>query len=135
MIRKLWRRFFPQPRLDPGSRGEKLAADYLVAQGYRILERNLKTRQGELDIVAVTADEKTVVFVEVKTSLEHNPYHLPEFRVNFHKQRQLINLAAHWVRRAKLGALAVRFDVIGVNLPPDGQPIIRHIQGAFESHV
>lgn len=135
MIRRIWHRLFGHKSTDPGRRGEKLASDYLLAQGYRILERNLKTPQGELDIVALCANEQTVVFVEVKTSIKVHPYHLPEFRVDDRKQRQVVNLAAHWCRRARLETLAVRFDVVGVNLPPDEEPIIRHIQGAFESHV
>ncbi|HAI10084.1 MAG TPA: YraN family protein [Phycisphaerales bacterium] len=135
MIRKLWHRLFGNRKAPPGQRGEKIAADFLKAQGYRILERNLKTPQGELDIVALTADQKTVVFVEVKTSVEIHHYHLPEFRVDHRKQRQIVNLAAHWCRRAKLDDLTIRFDVIGVNLPPEIEPIVRHIPGAFDSHV
>lgn len=135
MIRKLWQRLFGCAPDSPGRRGEKLAAQYLRQQGYRILERNLKTPQGELDLVALTADQKTVVFVEVKTSIETNHYHMPEFRVDIRKQKQIVKLAAHWCQRAKLQSLAVRFDVIGVNLPPDQEPVIRHIESAFESHV
>jgi putative endonuclease len=138
---KFWHRIVSTFRRGPndiGRQGEKLAADYLIKQGYRILERNLTTKQGELDLVATTADQMTVVFVEVKTSQIVSHYHLPEFRVDHRKQRQIISLAAHWCRRAKLGHLAVRFDVIGVNIPaqpPEAKPIIRHIQGAFESQV
>lgn len=135
MIRKLWQRIFATARGDIGRQGEKLATRYLADLGYRILEHNLSTRQGELDLVATTPDQRTVVFVEVKTSEGQPTSHLPEWRVDHRKQKQIINLAAHWCRRAKLDDLAVRFDVIGVNLPHDGQPVIRHIPGAFESHV
>ena len=141
MIRKLWRKISEGFRErfrgqgDIGRQGEKLAAAYLIDKGYRILERNLTSRHGELDLVATTADQQTLVFVEVKTSLQVNAYHLPEFRVNQHKQRQIVSLAAYWCRSAKLKHLSVRFDVIGVNLPPNAKPIIRHIQGAFNSYV
>lgn len=48
-----------------GKRGELLAADYLRKQGYRLLDTNLRTRLGEVDIVAM--DKQTLVFVEVRT--------------------------------------------------------------------
>jgi putative endonuclease len=135
MIRRLWQKLFKRRPLSIGQRGENLAVEHLKQSGYRILERNLKTQQGELDIVALSADQKTVIFVEVKTSIENNTYHMPEFRVDHRKQRQVVKLAAYWCRRAKLEHLAVRFDVIGVTLPPHQQPEIRHFEGAFESHV
>ncbi len=135
MIRQLWRKLTQRKPRSIGQRGEQLAADHLKQNGYRILERNLNTKQGELDIVALTADQKTVVFVEVKTSVETDAYHLPEFRVDHRKQRQLVKLAGYWCRRAKLENLMIRFDVIGVSLPNGKEPQIRHIKGAFESHV
>ena len=135
MIGKLWKFLFQTQKDNIGRRGEKLAANYLTENGYHILERNLTTKQGELDLVATTPDQKTVVFVEVKTSQKKNPYHLPEFRVNHQKQRQIINLAAYWCKQSKLGHLAIRFHVIGVNLPTDDKPQIRHHEAAFNSYV
>ena len=48
-----------------GDAGEQLAADHLARRGFQILDRNYRTRWGELDIVA--CDERTIVFCEVKT--------------------------------------------------------------------
>lgn len=135
MIGKLWQVLFRSSKKNLGSQGEKLAANYLTQKGYRILERNLTTKQGELDLVATTPDQKILVFVEVKTSQKVHHYHLPEFRVNHHKQRQIINLAAYWCKQSKLGHLPVRFDVIGINLPVNEKPQIRHLEAAFDSYV
>ena len=51
--------------LAPGARGEAIAARYLEREGYRVLERNFRTRRGEIDIVAQS--EGRLVFVEVKS--------------------------------------------------------------------
>ena len=55
----------PPPRDLGAGAGERLAAEHLVRRGYRILERNYRTRWGELDIVAF--DGATLAFCEVKT--------------------------------------------------------------------
>src|SRR4051812_50014695 len=52
-------------RRDRGSLGERIAAEHLERRGYSIVDRNYRTRHGELDIVA--ADERALVFCEVKT--------------------------------------------------------------------
>ena len=48
-----------------GRRGEDVAAEYVEAQGMRVVERNWRCREGEIDVVALDGDE--VVVVEVKT--------------------------------------------------------------------
>ena len=56
-----------------GKMGEKLAADFLASKGYEIIEMNFNKRWGEIDIVAIEkgeSNEKTLVFVEVKTRME-----------------------------------------------------------------
>lgn len=116
-----------------GRRGEHLAAQHLKSNSYKILARNLKNRFGEIDIVALAPDGKTLVIAEVKTAeAEHAR---PELRVNKEKQRRLTALAAQTVRRYKLQGHPIRFDVIAVNLPKNAKPVIRHYEGAFQSHV
>jgi putative endonuclease len=122
-----------QRRSNTGARGERAAADLLKQKHYRVMARNLRNRFGEVDIVALTPDGKTVVIVEVKAA--ENPDTLPELRVNKQKQHRLTALAAQVVRRYKLQDRPIRFDVIAVNLPPDRKPVIRHYEAAFESHV
>lgn len=116
-----------------GARGEQAAVKALKKKHYRVMARNLRNRFGEIDIVALTPDRKTVVIIEVKTA--EAPNALPEARVDHHKQRRLTALAAQAVRRYKLQNKPIRFDVIAVNLPPDAEPLIRHYEAAFDSHV
>jgi putative endonuclease len=122
-----------------GARGERLAARHLRTQGYHILARNLRTRAGEIDLVAQGPDKRQIVIVEVKSALaplDGRPADpRPEEHVNHQKQRRLTALACQVVRRYKLEHLPIRFDVIGVEFPPHGEPVIRHHPGAFESTV
>ncbi len=120
-------------RSTTGHRGERAAAKMLKKKGYRLMARNLRNRFGEIDILALAPDNKTVVIVEVKAA--QDPDTLPELRVDHHKQRRLTTLAAHVVRRYKLQNHPIRFDVVAVNLPPSADPLIRHYQAAFDSHI
>jgi putative endonuclease len=123
----------------PGNMGERAAAAYLVEKGFKILGVNLKSKIGEIDILAMDPDGKTVVVVEVKTREEapstparYDPTR-PEERVGFAKQRKLGLLAAWAVKRYRLHNHPVRFDVVGVDLKPDGNHEVRHYVGAFEA--
>ena len=121
------------------ARGERAAARHLRRQGYRVLGRNVRNRFGEVDILAEAPDRRTVVIVEVKSAaVDHaagavNPP--PEVHVDTRKQRHLTALAGQLVRQHGLTDRPVRFDVIGVDLPRGGSPVIRHHIAAFESHI
>ena len=129
ILRRLW------PAAKPGAYAEKLAAAFLKKQKYRILARNFRNAQGEIDLVAQAPDGRTIVIVEVKGSEPGTKAGgpRPEVRVNLQKQKQLAALAMQMVRRHRLQDRPVRFDVIGVDLVEQGEPIIRHHVGAFES--
>lgn len=123
---------------DVGSQGERLAADYLRQKGFRILARNLKNKFGEIDIVAQVPASQDVAVIEVKTRVlqdESSPFTRPEERVSHSKQLQLTKLACQLARRKRLKARVIRFDVVGVDIVPGGQAVIRHHPGAFESTV
>jgi len=125
------RRWFAGKR--SGLRGERRAATFLRRQGYHIVARNLRVKNGEIDLVALTPDRRMVVIVEVKSGQAGNLP--PEVHVNRAKQRKLITLAGSLLRRKGMQGKAVRFDVIAVEFQNEGDPIIRHHPGAFESHV
>ncbi len=116
-----------------GAQGERAAAKMLKQKNYRLMARNLRNRFGEIDIIALTPDNKTVVIIEVKTA--EDPAARPELRVDHHKQRRLIALAAQVARRYKLQGRPLRFDVVAVNLQPNTDPTFRHYEAAFDSHV
>ena len=104
-----------------------------------MLSRNVRNRFGEIDILAEAPDHRTMVIVEVKTSASReSPQDAvpPEVHVNHRKQRKLVALACQAARRYRFMDRPIRFDVIGVDLPLDGNDaVIRHHPGAFESHV
>jgi len=116
-----------------GAQGERAAANMLKGKRYRLMARNLRNRFGEIDLLALAPDGRTVVIVEVKTA--EGPNALPELRVDKKKQKRLTTLAAQVVRRYKLKDKPIRFDVIAVNLGADNEPSIRHYEAAFDSHV
>ena len=127
-LRWLW----PGGAVPLGPRGERVAVRFLKRSGYRILGRNLRSRLGEIDVLAESPDRRVVVVVEVKAGGGGKV--APEVRVNRTKQRKLATLAAQIARRHHLQSRAFRFDVIGVDLPEGQKPEIRHHVGAFESH-
>ena len=122
------------PRRSLGALGEQLAAQRITAAGGRVVARNLRTRQGEIDLVVLADDE--LVFVEVKTlraSSARGPWR-PVLAVGRAKQLRLRRLARAWLaERPRLPHLrAMRFDVIGIVL--DHQDFVvdyEHIKNAF----
>jgi len=110
-----------------GQEGEERAAQFLIQKGYRILERNYRTRSGEIDLIALHKDE--VVFVEVKTRTSDS-FGAPELAVNSRKQRSMIKAALGYIKYKKIHQVPCRFDVITVSASA-GQTV-EHIQNAFE---
>ncbi|MDF2442032.1 MAG: putative endonuclease [Subtercola sp.] len=111
-----------------GRRGEELAAQYLVEQGYGILERNWRCRQGEIDVVA--EHEGVTVFVEVKTRSGLRYGH-PFEAITIAKMARLRRLAGAWCEAAPSGRRQIRIDAIGVLVPPRQHAVIEHLVGIF----
>lgn len=111
-----------------GHAGECLAAEHLSRNGYVILSRNWRCREGELDIVATVAG--VLVFCEVKTRSGRG-YGTPAEAVTEAKAARIRRLALRWIRSQRLGWCPLRFDVIAVDWPPGGAGSVRHIEGAF----
>jgi putative endonuclease len=109
-----------------GGYGEQLAADYLTAKGYRIIERNFNCRTGEIDIIAWHGD--CLVFVEVKYRKNLNYGH-PAEAVSKPKQRSIKQTALYYIMLNKIADTDMRFDVIAIL--DTGQPEIEHIENAF----
>jgi putative endonuclease len=124
----------PDARRTTGRLAEDLVARRLRAAGWEILARNARTRQGELDIVAL--DRRTLVFVEVKAGragAEFGPER-PILAIDRRKQLRIRRLATAWMaERRDLGFYAdIRFDAVGVTLDRRGRPLdVEHIEGAF----
>lgn len=118
------------PRRAVGKRGEEEAARFLQKRGFAILDRNVRSRLGEIDLVA--RDGKALVFVEVRTQRERegDP---PEASVRAGKQRRLGRLAQQYLKWKRLGEVPCRFDVVAVTLDAaDRVTTLRHLPAAFD---
>lgn len=114
-----------------GALGEQIACEYLIKQGYQILERNWSNGHKEIDIIAKDGD--TIVIVEVKTR-QSTFLVEPEIAVDVYKQRNLIWAANSYVRRYQYD-LDVRFDIISIVIDRNDEKRIEHIEDAFYPSV
>ncbi|MBK0420070.1 YraN family protein [Leucobacter sp. CSA1] len=109
-----------------GAQGEAMAAEHLEQHGYRLLARNWRTRDGELDIIALDGD--TLVAVEVKTR-RGSGYGSPLEAITMRKARRLRRLLLAWVRAERPGIPRLRVDAVGITLRPGDRPRIDHLRG------
>ncbi len=94
-----------------GKSGEDISCIYLEQIGYRIIERNFKCKQGEIDIIAKDKDE--YVFIEVKTR-SNIQFGRPKEAVNEAKQKHIYQSTKFYLYIHGLNNAFVRFDVIEV---------------------
>jgi putative endonuclease len=116
-----------EERLSLGRWGEEEAVRFLRRLGMTIVERNLRTPVGEIDIVA--RQGKTLVFVEVKTR-RSDAFGTPQEAVGPTKQRQIIRTALWYMGDGKGRGMQPRFDVVAVRPEPQGARV-EHIVNAF----
>ena len=114
-------------RVQVGREGEDFAAQYLLKMGWELIERNFRTREGEIDIIA--REDNTLVFVEVKSNRQQR-FGPPELRVDERKQRQIARTAEQYLYSRQIVDMDCRFDVITVDLAQQ-PPQIKHIENAF----
>ena len=118
-----------QSRQEFGRAAEKLAARHLTDRGYELVEENLRTRWGEIDLVA--RKNEAFVFVEVKAGRE-----LPDFSPSDHfdlkKQERLLRLAKAYLSKLPAETEA-RFDLITVT-DRGGSFIVEHYEDVLEDH-
>lgn len=122
-----------------GDRGEEIAADFLEAKGYRILERNYRFNREEVDLVCFQPYEDytqggELVFVEVKTRRGLG-FGRPEDAVTLDKQEAIMRVAEAYLHETRLEGALARFDVVAVLLGPStgagDEPEIEHFENAF----
>ena len=113
-----------------GKAGEELAAQTLARQGYTIVDRNWRGKNGEIDIVAIESD--VLAFIEVKTRSSHR-YGPPAAAVSLEKLARLRRLAGQWLteRRGHVDArfAEIRLDVVAVTMPACGQNTVELLRG------
>jgi putative endonuclease len=99
------------PHLLKGRKGERIAAVFLLRQGFDILARRYRGRSGELDIIAF--ESNILVFVEVKTRASRDFGEPWEF-VDWRKQQILRRTAEEFIADHDMGQYAYRFDIVSV---------------------
>ncbi len=119
------------PKNADGPLGEDYAARLIARKGYTVLERNYRTRRGEIDIIA--RKRGILAFIEVKTRRQED-WAGPAAAVTRQKQRRLI-LAACQYLQSHPGDLQPRFDVIALTTAGEGAFRVvsaEHLEGAFD---
>jgi putative endonuclease len=118
-----------------GALGERFAREHLRSSGLAIVDRNFRTRHGELDVVA--SDARYLVFCEVKTriaSATPGPFG-PLASVGARKQRQVRQMAREWLASRpapRRRPPELRFDAIGVTVDAAGRLVeLEHVENAF----
>jgi putative endonuclease len=109
-----------------GRDGEQVAAEYLQRSGLRILARNWRCSEGEIDIVA--AERRVLVVCEVKTR-SSTRYGTPVEAITRAKRRRLRRLAVRWLAANGVLFDEVRIDVVGLTRDPAGGFTIEHVRG------
>jgi putative endonuclease len=104
-----------------GQKGEDKAVEFLRKKGYRLIERNFRTRNGEIDIIAVdkSSNPPTLAFIEVKTRFS-DEFGDPMEAITYYKMRAFTRTALiYQMKHPKLPQL-LRLDAIAVTLDHDG---------------
>lgn len=105
-----------QHKSNIGALGEDIAASFLIAHHFRIVERNFKHRYGELDIVAL--EDHTLVIVEVKTRTSR-AYGSPGEAITRKKVHDVLRTAQYYTQTHPNLPQSLRIDVIAIDLDPD----------------
>jgi len=117
-------------RKNLGRLGENLAVKHLKKSGYQILDRNFRFQFGEIDIIA--KEEKTLVFIEVKTRWSKN-FGRPEEAITPGKIKRMIKTAQYYQLLHPELPTSLRLDAVVINLSPQGTleriEIIKNLTG------
>lgn len=109
--------------------GERIAEAMLVARGLEVMDRNVRSGRGEIDLIAREGD--TIVFVEVKLRTGTDTA-APLAAVNWKKREDVARAATRWLQARGLTDRPVRFDVVGITWEADGSRLrVEHIRNAF----
>jgi putative endonuclease len=109
-------------KLFKGKKGEELALNFLENNGYKLIEKNFKSKFGEIDLIM--KDGEVIVFVEVKYRLSED-YGSPKDAVTYEKMKKIIKTAEYFIVKNNLNSL-YRFDVVSIL-----KNNIEHVKNAF----
>lgn len=109
-----------------GKIGEDIASIVVKKMGYKIIERNYRSKFGEIDLIA--KDKDVLVFIEIKTRTSSIDY--AKQAIDNKKKKKLIKLALAYMKMRKLDNIKARFDVVAISMKK-GMPEIEFIKDAF----
>jgi len=112
-----------------GRNGERYARQFLAKKGWRCVGKNLRFGKDELDILALTPDAKTLVIVEVRSTMDKK--RIPEHTIGSRKRAAMLRVARQLRREAVKNNCTLRMDLITVRLY-EKKPIIDHFQGILK---
>jgi putative endonuclease len=123
-----------------GRLGEQLAVDHLQRLGFALLERNARTRHGEIDLIAFNGE--VLIFLEVKTRRISSsarqrlgPFEQPLAGLRGRQRARLRRLATAWLAdetHTRPTAHTIRFDAIGVTVDATNALVrLDHVEGAW----
>jgi putative endonuclease len=113
-----------------GRAAEDEAARLLERAGLRVVARNVRLPEGEIDVVC--RDGTRWVFVEVKCR-QARWGDAPAAAVSWAKRRRIVRLAQHYMKWKGDPYGGCRFDVVSVTVADDGRIASRHIPAAFDA--
>jgi putative endonuclease len=113
-------------KMQKGREAENMAAEFLKAQGYEIVQRNWRYRRSEIDLIV--RKEKWLVFVEVKMR-SSDAFGYPEEFVDYTKAKNIVYGAEQYTYENNYNG-NVRYDVVAISMH-NGEPAIRHFEDAF----
>jgi putative endonuclease len=112
-----------------GRYGEMLACEFLARRGYKIIDKNFRTRGGEIDIIA--REGAVLIFVEVKTRT-NNKFGEPEEAIDFYKQNKLAKTAEYYLAYRDAPETDYRIDSIAIEVDLRNKKAkIRHKKDIF----
>ena len=115
-----------------GNIGEEAAVQALKKRGYKIIERNYRTKMGEIDIIA--KDGEYTVFVEVRLR-KSNAFGSPADTIDERKQQKIIKAAQMYAVKNDIYDTPMRFDAVLINAETDGEKLVNEeiqiIKNAF----
>jgi len=116
-----------------GLRGERIAEEWLVRKGWRVVERRFRSGHRDIDLVVerAGAEGRVIAFVEVKTRVSSG-YGGPLGAVHWRKQREMARAARDWMSHQRWNPAPIfRFDVVGV-IYGQGPTEVIHVENAFQ---
>jgi putative endonuclease len=101
-----------------GQLGEQIAADFLTKAGYKIIDRNFRSRSGEIDII--TIKDESVVYIEVKARWGRE-FGLPEEAITSRKIESIRTTAAYYRIKKQNLPFGERIDVVVIEINSNNQ--------------